>query len=549
MTATFIQYLDQWTSENPDKVWLLERSADDIHEWSWKRSGEEIYALGAWLEQFLDGAGHRVGLLSRNCAHWFFADMGSISAGNVVVPMFTTLAGETADYVMSFTEMKILFVGETDNWDQIRQVLPGDIQLVSLPGVELEEEHLRWDDIVAPLRGQRPSYQCQADDLVSLVFTSGTTGLPKGVMQTHDSNIIPITRSFEAFGIPEEARFFSYLPLSHIAERQIVEGSSLVNGGQVYFNENMTTLLRDLQACRPHIMFGPPRVWEQLHQGIVAQFGSQEAIDQALAADREGVGKLVRDALGLDQARYILTAAAPTPPALIRWYEEFGIILNEGFGQTECMGPIVGSAENRRIGSIGKPMQGVEVRLSEEDELQVKAPGSSPGYYKNPEKTAETFVDGWIHTGDKARVDEDGFYYITGRVKDYFKTIQGKFVAPTPMENIFAESEVTEQICLLGRGYSKTVMTCVLSEVAQELSKEQVEADLRERVDAVNKEVEKHARIGAVMISTDPWTIENGILTPTLKIRREKVEARFGERAEQLAREAAEQGRVLLEWV
>jgi long-chain acyl-CoA synthetase len=542
-------YLDQWSTEQPDKTWLRERSGEQTHDWNWAAARDEIYAVGAWQEQQFKGHGHRVGLLSRNRAHWFFADMGSISAGNVVIPMFTTLPGEIADYVMSFTEMKLLFVGETDNWDQIRQVLPEDIQLVTLPGVDLEEEHVRWEDVVAPYRGQRPTYQCQADDLVSLVFTSGTTGLPKGVMQTHSSNIIPITRFTNAFATPHGARYFSYLPLSHIAERQIVEGSSLVTCGEVYFNENMGTLLRDLPECRPHIMFGPPRVWEQLQQGIISKFGSQEAVGAALAADREGVGKMVREGLGLDEALYILTAAAPTPPALIRWYEEFGITLNEGFGQTECMGPIVGSKENRRVGSIGKPMPGVEVRLSDEDELQVKADGCSPGYYKDPEKTAETFVDGWVYTGDKARVDEDGFYYITGRVKDYFKTIQGKFVAPTPMENIFAESDFTEQLCLLGRGYSKTVMTCVLSSAAQERSREEVEANLLERVQAVNDDVDKHARIGAVMVSTEPWTIENGILTPTLKIRREKIEERFGERAQELARQAAEQGNILLEWV
>ena len=213
------------------------------------------------------------------------------------------------------------------------------------------------------------------------------------------------------------------------------------------------------------------------------------------------------------------------------------------------MGPIVGTKENRRIGSIGKPMPGVEVRLSAENELQVKAAGSSPGYYNMPDKTAETFVDGWVFTGDKARVDEDGFYYITGRVKDYFKTIQGKFVAPTPIENIFAENDYTEQICLLGRGYSKTVMTCVLSELAQEQPKEVIEAALRERVDAVNAEVEKHARIGAVIISTDAWAIDNGVLTPTLKIRREKIEELFGEQAQELARQSAQQGQVLLAWV
>jgi long-chain acyl-CoA synthetase len=221
----------------------------------------------------------------------------------------------------------------------------------------------------------------------------------------------------------------------------------------------------------------------------------------------------------------------------------------EGFGQTECMGPIVTSPDDRRVGSIGKAMPGVEVRISEDNELQVRSDGSSPGYYKMPEKTAETFVDGWVYTGDKVKIDEDGFYYITGRVKDYFKTIQGKFVAPTPMENIFAENPHTEQICLLGRGYSKTVMTCVLSALAQQQTRDSIEAVLHERVAAVNAESDKHARIGAVVVSIEPWSIDNGVLTPTMKIRRERVEELFGERAADLARESAEQRTILIEWL
>jgi long-chain acyl-CoA synthetase len=296
-------------------------------------------------------------------------------------------------------------------------------------------------------------------------------------------------------------------------------------------------------------MFGPPRVWEQLQQGIIAQFGSQDAVDAALEADAEGVGKMIRDKLGLDQADYLLTAAAPTPPALIHWFDRFGICLMEGFGQTECMGPIVSRKEERRIGSIGKPTEDVEVRVSDEDELLVKAAGCSPGYYNMPEKTAETFIDGWVHTGDKVRIDEDGFYYITGRVKDYFKTIQGKFVAPTPIENIFTENPYTEQICLLGRGYSKTVMTSVLSAIALEQPREVIETALLERVKAVNTEVDKHARIGAVIISSEPWSIENRVLTPTMKIRRERVEELFGDKAQELARESAETGEILLHWI
>ena len=548
MLFTYTDYLDQWNSQHPDQIWLRERKGDATTDWSWHQAHTEINAIACWFESRFADTGHRIGLLSRNRAHWYFADLGACAAGHVVVPMFTTASSETAAYVMNFTEMKVLFVGETENWNEIRQILPEDILIIALPGVELAEEHLRWEDLASPFRGSMPTYKCQADDLVSLVFTSGTTGAPKGVMQTHSSNLIPIARFSNTFSMEIGARFFSYLPLAHIAERQLVEGSSLVNCGEVHFNENLSTLLRDLPLCRPGFMFGPPRVWEQLQQGIIAQFGSQDAVDVALKADAKTVGKMIREKIGLDQADYLLTAAAPTPPALIHWYDRFGICLMEGFGQTECMGPIVSSKEERRVGSIGKPTNDIEVRVTEDDELLVKAPGCSPGYYKMPEKTAATFIDGWVHTGDKVRIDDDGFYYITGRVKDYFKTIQGKFVAPTPIENIFAENPYTEQICLLGRGYSKTTMTCVLSAIALELPRNVVEAALLERVKAVDIEVEKHARIGAVMISAEPWSIGNKVLTPTMKIRRDMVEELFGEKARELARKSAETKQILLHW-
>jgi long-chain acyl-CoA synthetase len=549
MYDTLTEYLDHWARECPDEVWLRDRRGDEITDWSWSQVREQALAIGAWEEQTLPAGATNIGILSRNRAHWFMADLGSIAAGNVIIPMFTTLPQDTANYVIEFTDMKVLFVGETENWDKVEAILPADILLITFPGVELEREHLRWEDLVAAHRGQAPAYQCSADDLISIVFTSGTTGVPKGVMQTHASNVIPIDRFKDSFALPDRGRYFSYLPLSHIAERQIVEGSSLMNGGVVHFNESLVTLLRDLPECRPHMMFGPPRVWEQLQQVIIGQFGSAEAVAAALEQDREGTGKKVRELLGLDEVIYTLTAAAPTPPALIHWFGEFGITLMEGFGQTEAMGLCANTHADRRIGSIGKIVGDVEVRLSEEGELLVRAAGCATGYYKMPDKTAETFVDGWVHTGDKARIDEDGFIYLTGRVKDYFKTIQGKFVAPTPIENEFAKNPYTEQICLLGRGYSKTVMTCVLSALAQQENPAVVARALVSHADKVNQEVDKHARIGVVVISGDPWTIDNGMLTPTLKIRREQVEGRFGERAQELARDAAVRGELLADWM
>ncbi len=546
--STLTAYLDRLGKDFADRTWLRDRKGDEYTEWSWSDAHAEVNAAAAWLEQHYGSSQANIALLSRNRAHWMLADLAIIGSGNVTIPLFTTLAATTADYILNFTEARALILGEADNWEAVREVLPDGVDVITLPGVDIDMPHTRWEDIIAECSGRRPTYECKHDDLISLVFTSGTTGVPKGVMQTHDSFLIPMQRAGQYFELKKHIRFLSYLPLSHIAERQLILVQSMLYVGSVTFNEDLTTLVRDMADVRPDYFFGAPRVWEQLQQGLIAKFGSPAALDQALASNPESVGKQVRSSLGLSQDAYLLTAAAPTPPALIEWYQRLGLTLMEGFGQTEIMATAINTQEHRKIGSIGRLVEGVDMKITDEGEMCFKSDGAAIGYYKMPEKTAETFVDGWVYTGDKGYVDEDGFIFITGRVKDYFKTIQGKFVAPPPIEGRFAENDWTEQLCLLGRGYSKTVIVCVLSEAAQKQDRAVVEKALREKVEEVNAAVEKHARIGAVIISTDPWTIENEILTPTLKIKRDEIENRFGDRAQALAHEAAVKREIRLEW-
>ena len=546
-SPTLIGQLAHWAEECPDRVWLRDLNEAGETSYSWSEAQDQVHAVAAALEKRL-GSGHSMALLSKNRAHWVLADLAVIASGNVSVPLFTTHTAATAQYILEFTDTKVLFLGETTNWDAVKEVMPEGGLVITLPGVSCDEAHVTWDTLLQEGQGQRPSHQGEASDLISLVFTSGTTGRPKGVIQTHESNLIPVRRGTEAFASREGSRFFSYLPLSHIAERQIVEYGSMVACGEIWFNESLDTLLRDLPACKPNIFFGPPRVWEQLQQAVLGKVGGQEALDSLLEQDAEGMGALVLGGLGLTEVDYCLTAAAPTPPALIHWWDKLGLPLCEGFGQTEAMSLIVTKVDDRRIGSIGKPISGVEVKISDIGELLIRAEGCTPGYYQQPEKTAELWQNGWLHTGDKAYIDDDGFIFITGRVKDYFKTIQGKFVAPPPIEGLFADNVHAEQQCLLGRGFSKTVMVTVLSDAAGGVDRGVVEASVLDTITSINSEIEKHARIGAVIISNEHWTIENEILTPTLKIRRERVETVFAEKAEQLARQSAEQGEVLVHW-
>ena len=546
---TIPQYLTTRARETPDRLWLKDRQGDQFTTWTWAQAEQEINAAAAWLEQRYGNSQTVFGMLSRNRAHWMLADMAITASGNVSVPLFTTLLPDTAEYILKFSDAKVLFVGESGNWSAIKQILPPAIEIVALPGVDPEVDHIKWETMIAEGKDLKPSHICKPDDLQTLVFTSGTTGVPKGVMQSHASMLKPMQRCVGAVEITDYPRFLSYLPLAHVAERQLIWIQSLIYGGEITFNEDLTTLLRDMADTKPHYLFGVPRVWEQLQQGVLAQFGGQAAFDDALQKDRQAVQQKVITALGLQNAEYLLTAAAPTPAALIDWYQNIGITLMEGYGQSEAMGLIANTGDARKVGSIGIPLEGVEVRINDDGELCVRADGLAAGYYKNPEKTAETFVDGWVHTGDKATVDDDGFYYLTGRVKDHFKTMQGKFVSPPPMESAFSECEVVEQLCLLGRGYSKTVMVVVLTSPAGTLQKSDVEQQLLTAAASVNEGVEHHAHIGAVIVTTEPWTIENGVLTPTMKIKRDKIEAAHGVQAQVLATRAAVEKHILVEWV
>jgi long-chain acyl-CoA synthetase len=545
---TLCDYLEEHALRHPDTVWLRQRRGEQFTDWTWQRARDEYRAVASWLEQKFTDKKSNIGLLSRNRPHWFLADMAAIVSGNVSVPLFTTLSTEHARYILEFAEVKLLFVGEAPNWDAVSTVMPAGIEIVTLPDVECGLPHRKWQDIVAAHGNAPLRHAAEYDDLISIVFTSGTTGVPKGAMQTHRSCIAPVERLQAKADLPRPARAFSYLPLAHIAERQLVEVYSVVYGSEVTFNESLETLVRDLHDARPHYLFGAPRVWEQLQQGITASVGGKDQLMAAMAADRENVSRSIREKLGLQDAQYLITGAAPAPPSLLEWYAMLGLPLVEGYGQTEAMGLIGATFDEFRPGSIGKAADGVELRIGDNDELLIRADGLSPGYYQRPDKTAELWRDGWLHTGDKARIDDEGFVYLLGRVKDYFKTIHGKFVAPAPVESRFAACPVVEQLCLLGRGYSKTVMVCVLSANAADLDKRAIEATLLQHLESVNEDLDPHARIGALIVTRDNWTIENALLTPTLKIRRDEVEARFGSHAEKLAREAAENHQQQIAW-
>ena len=339
----------------------------------------------------------------------------------------------------------------------------------------------------------------------------------------------------ELFGVGEDDRVLSYLPLCHVAERMFVELASIYSGQTVFFAESLETFLDDLKRARPTVIFGVPRIWTKFQMGVYSKM-SAARLDFLLKLPLIGrlVGNKVLAGLGLDAVRYALSGAAPVPEALLNWYKRLGLEVLEVYGMTEnCGYSHVGRPGKFKQGWIGQNSPGVEVRIAEDGEVQVRSGATMQGYYKDPQKTAETITaDGFLRTGDKGEQDAEGNLRLTGRIKEIFKTSKGKYVAPAPIENRLAVHSRIEQVCVVGDGMAQPLALCVLSEVGrQEIangSRGDLENSLKSLLEQVNLDLDKHERLQRLVLVKDVWAVDNGFLTPTLKIKRTVVEGTYG---------------------
>ncbi|WP_417457885.1 AMP-binding protein [Kordiimonas sp.] len=530
--------LAHWRKVQPDVPWLVDMEGGQPGlTFSWAEGAAIVDQASRAIKAQLKVAGKKAAILSRNRAHWILADLSILSAGMTAVPVFTTMRPDTFNYVLDFAGVELLFLGESANWSEVKHHLPTGITIVTLPGVDAAEGDITWDEFLRlGIEGPAPSVNDEA--VATIIFTSGTTGKPKGVMHS----LRTLERATD--GLVEETestpswRFFSYLPLAHLAERLVIELHSIRVGGTIHFNEGLESFGADLQYAKPDYFFGVPRIWEKMVQAVLAGAGGDAAaLKAALTGPNASmVAAGVREKLGLASVKSMLSTTAPVPPAIKEWFDLFGLSLLDGYGQTEILPITTTSGHEPRKGSVGKATSGVELKLTEEGELIVRGPGRSLGYYNAPDKNAETFQGDWVHTGDRAFIDEDGYVFLRGRVKETFKTAKGKYVAPGPMETEFQQSEYVEQTCIIGHGLPQPVVLIVPSETARALDQEALESKLMALTAYINDTAEKHARIGAIIICREPWTIENAILTHTMKVRRSHVLDRFEAQINEVAK-------------
>lgn len=528
--TTTLEKFYRWETNLADKVFLHQPIAGQWYRWTYGEAGQEIRKIAAYLkENFSEGA--KIALLSRNCAHWIMADIAINMAGCISVPLYPNTNRGTVSYVLDHSESEAILIGKLldADWQEMRNGIPEGIACIKMGNYGLDADYQTWESICESQAPLEESPQGDIDGVQTIIYTSGTTGKPKGVVIAASSLSFSIAQFDVVFDLKESDKFFSYLPLSHIAERMLISQGALVSGSDIYFAESLDTFADNLKTARPTIFLAVPRIWTKFQMGVLAKFPpSRLKLLTSLPVLGNIIKKKIKEALGLDQARVTLTGAAPMPVSMLEWYSKLNIQIYDVYGMTEnCALSHANRPDACKFGSVGKVMHGVEMKLTEDGEICVKSPANMREYYKMPDKTAETLKDGWLHTGDKGVIDSQGFVKITGRVKDLFKTSKAKYVAPNPIEQKLTSNPNIEQVCVVGNGIPQPIALVVLSEGAGAKEREEVKESLTATLNEVNASLEHHEVLQKIVVMKEDWTVENGILTPTLKIKRNEVDQRF----------------------
>ena len=531
-----LQRLYEWEQSAPDRVALTQPMGGGVtRDYTWRQVADEVRRMAAYLKAQGWEPGSKVAILSKNCAWWMMSDLAIWMAGYVSVPLYPTLAADTVRQILTHSESKACFIGKLDGWEHMKPGVPADLPCLSYPlsPDDAIKACTGWEAVckdTKPLAGKPVR---AADELATLIYTSGTTGMPKGVMHNFGNFAWALDAGLKRLPMGKDDRMLSYLPLAHVVERVLVEHGWLRTGMHVYFADSLDTFAADLQRARPTIFFSVPRLWVKFQQGVHHKMPPAK-LNRLLSIPFLGgiVRRKVLKALGLDQCRIAAGGAAPMPMALLQWYSKLGLHINEGYGMTEnlAVSHITMPGKNQQ-GSVGPAYDGVEHRLDPQTgEIQMRSPALMLGYYKEPEKSREAMTDdGWLRTGDKGRIDEQGILYITGRVKDLFKTGKGKYVAPAPIEDKLVMHEAVEACVVAGANLGQPLGIVMLSaqyidRVSEAGVRSDLERSLTEHLKKINATLDPHERLQCVVVATTAWTVENDIITPTFKVKRNRIE-------------------------
>jgi len=518
-----LEMMYKWEEEKGNAVFLSQPINSIWHDWTWEEVMLEVRKMAAYIKSLNLEKKSKIAILSKNCAHWIMSDLAIMMSGHISVPLYPNLSAEILNKILIHSETKMMFVGKLDDFEKMKSGIPSDVNCITYPFYS--QDYPQWNDLIRDVSPLQENVIRDDNELATIIYTSGTTGDPKGVMHKFYNFSFATTNAVNALPLKDES-FFSYLPLSHIAERLLIEMGSIYCGGKVSFAESLDTFAQNLSYSQPSVFLGVPRIWTKFQQGILAKLPQKKLnILLSIPIISSLIKKKIQKGLGLSKARNVFTGAAPTPAALIRWFESLGIIIQEAYAMTEntCYSH-VSFREKIKIGSVGQALPLCDVKLSDQNEIMIKHDALMDGYYKDEEQTNDTIKNGWLYTGDEGEIDFEGFLKITGRVKDIFKTSKGKYVAPSPIELKLSANKNIEQVCIVGTEIPQPIALVILSDRGREKTKEDLISSLEKTLEVVNPKLEKHEKIHNIIIVKEEWTIENNLLTPTMKIKRNAIE-------------------------
>jgi long-chain acyl-CoA synthetase len=514
-----------WEKNTPETIFLKQPINRKVNTYTYKAAGEEIRNIAAGLIALDLPKKSHIALLSKNCAHWIMADLAIMMSGHISIPIYPTLNDKSINQILIHSDSKAIIIGKLDDFKSQKSGIP-KIHKISI-GLYGENEGLSWEGLLTSSKPLKEVHKQQKDDLITIIYTSGTTGNPKGVMHTVGNFTESGNTLNSLIEIKDNPTYFSYLPLAHIAERIGIGTCALLKGGTISFAESLETFAEDLERTQPHVFFAVPRIWTKFQEKILESI-PQKRLNMILKIPILNAifKKKIKHKLGLSDAKFICSAAAPISISSVKWFEKIGIVIEQGYGMTEdCVISHFNLPGNSKIGTVGKPLPNVLVKLSAEGEICIKNKCLMKGYYKAPDITAAVFDKyGFLKTGDIGEYDHDGFLTITGRVKDQFKTDKGKYISPAPIELQLSKNTDIEQICIVGTGIPQPIALITLSSLGKAKQKEELSKGLMETIDHINPTLEKHEKIEKIVIMKEDWNVDNGLTTPTLKVKRNSIE-------------------------
>jgi len=536
------EYFMRWEKERPNEICTRQPYGDKWVELTYAEVGDQARRMASALHGMGLKKGSHIALISKNCYHWVIADIAIMMAGCVSVPLYPSLDAKQLSLVLEKSDANAIIAGKLDSWDNKKEGIPADMPIIKFPhynGNAEVDRGIEWDELIKKSEALQDVHIPDLDEMWTIIFTSGTTGTPKGVVHAYRSpaNVCrneELHDNLKIFSVPR-TRYFSFLPLNHIAERTAVWLGTLMTGGSISFAEGLDTFAKNLSETQPTFLFAVPRIWHKFQQGVLAKM-PQKKLDRLLSIPIVSgfIKKKIKNTLGLSKVSCIITGASLTPESLKQWYRKLGLNLREGYGMTENMGAFANMPDGGHVpNTVGKVVANCECRIHPDTgEILMKTPWTMTGYYKEEALTAETIVDGWMQSGDKGILDDKGYLKIIGRVKDAFKTAKGKFIVPTAIEEQFAHFEQIDQICVAGLGINQPLALINLSDQCKAYQKDELQQELQKALESVNSNLHGHEKLSALVVTKENWTDANNLLTPTLKIKRGEINDRYGNKME-----------------